>query len=72
MLPPSLNFIRYNLRTESWPFSRVGHHNILAVPLHWSQAVVQQTGGDIRIRLNVVPTPDLENTFRKFGDASWE
>ena len=45
---------------------------ILAVPLHWSQEVVQQTGGDIRIRLNVVPTPDLENTFRKFGEASWE
>ena len=45
---------------------------VLAVPIHSSQEIVQRNGGDIRIRINVVKTPDLENTFRKFGEYSWE
>jgi predicted DNA-binding transcriptional regulator YafY len=45
---------------------------VLAVPIHNSQEIVQKSGGDIRIRLHVVKTPDLENTFRKFGEFCWE
>jgi predicted DNA-binding transcriptional regulator YafY len=45
---------------------------VQAVPLHSSQEIVQQNGGEIRIRIYVVPTPDLENVFRKYGEFSWE
>ena len=45
---------------------------VLAVPIHSSQEVVQQNGGDVRIRWELIPTPDLENTFKKFGDFCWE
>ena len=45
---------------------------VQAVPLHHSQEIVESRGGDIRIRLTVIPTPDLENTFRKFGAYSWD
>lgn len=45
---------------------------VQAVPLHPSQEIVENRGGDIRIRLTLVPTPDLENTFRKFGEFSWD
>ena len=45
---------------------------VQAVPIHSSQELVQQQGGDIRIRLHLIPTPDLENTFRKFGDFCWD
>lgn len=45
---------------------------VQAVPIHASQELVQQQGGDIRIRLHLIPTPDLENTFRKFGDFCWD
>lgn len=44
---------------------------VQAVPLHSSQEIVQQNGGEIRIRIFVVPTPDLENVFRKYGEYSW-
>lgn len=45
---------------------------VQAVPLHPSQEIVDNRGGDIRIRLTLVPTPDLDNTFRKFGEFCWE
>ena len=45
---------------------------VQAVPIHPTQEIVQQEGGDIRIRLQLIRTPDLENVFRKFGEFSWE
>jgi hypothetical protein len=46
---------------------------VVAVPLHHSQQVVQTlSNGDIRIRLEVFKTPDLDNLFRKYGEFSWE
>jgi len=45
---------------------------VQAVPLHASQEIIETRGGDIRIRLTLIPTPDLDNVFRKFGEYSWE
>lgn len=45
---------------------------VQAVPLHHSQEIVQRDGGNIRIRLYVYPTPDVENVFNKYGENSWE
>jgi hypothetical protein len=36
-----------------------------------SQEIVQKTGGEIRIRLFVYDTPDVQNVFRKYGEDSW-
>ncbi len=36
-----------------------------------SQEIVQKTGGEIRIRLFVYDTPDVQNVFRKSGEDSW-
>ena len=44
---------------------------VQAVPIHPSQEIVQKTGGEIRIRLSVYDTPDVQNVFRKYGDDSW-
>lgn len=45
---------------------------VQAVPLHHTQEIVQREGGNIRIRLFVFNTPDLQNLFNKFGTDSWE
>lgn len=45
---------------------------VQAVPIHPSQQIVQKSGGDIRIQIQVYNTPDLQNVFRKFGEYSWE
>ena len=45
---------------------------VQAVPIHASQEIVQKSGGEIRIRLFVYDTPDVQNVFRKFGEDSWE
>jgi hypothetical protein len=44
---------------------------VQAVPIHPSQEIVQKTGGEIRIRLSVYDTPDVQNVFRKYGEDSW-
>jgi hypothetical protein len=45
---------------------------VQAVPIHASQEIVQKSGGEIRIRLFVYDTPDVQNIFRKFGEDSWD
>ena len=45
---------------------------VQAVPIHPSQEIVQKTGGEIRIRLFVYNTPDVQNVFNKYGSDSWE
>jgi hypothetical protein len=45
---------------------------VQAVPIHASQEIVQKSGGEIRIRLFVYDTPDVQNVFRKFGEDSWD
>jgi predicted DNA-binding transcriptional regulator YafY len=45
---------------------------VQAVPIHPSQEIVQKSGGEIRIRMFVYDTPDVQNVFRKFGEDSWE
>ncbi len=45
---------------------------VQAVPIHPSQEIVQKTGGEIRIRLYVYNTPDVQNVFNKYGSDSWE
>ena len=45
---------------------------VQAVPIHASQEIVQKSGGEIRIRLFVYDTPDVQNVFRKFGPDSWD
>jgi hypothetical protein len=45
---------------------------VQAVPIHASQEIVQKSGGEIRIRMFVYDTPDVQNVFRKFGEDSWE
>jgi len=44
---------------------------VQAVPIHASQEIVQKSGGEIRIRMFVYDTPDVQNVFRKFGEDSW-
>jgi hypothetical protein len=44
---------------------------VQAVPIHPSQEIVQKSGGEIRIRMFVYDTPDVQNVFRKFGEDSW-
>jgi hypothetical protein len=45
---------------------------VQAVPIHPSQEIVQKSGGEIRIRMFVYDTPDVQNVFRKFGEDSWD
>ena len=45
---------------------------VQAVPIHASQEIVQKSGGEIRIRMFVYDTPDVQNVFRKFGEDSWD
>jgi hypothetical protein len=45
---------------------------VQAVPIQASQEIVQKSGGEIRIRLFVYDTPDVQNVFRKFGEDSWD
>ncbi len=45
---------------------------VQTVPIHPSQEIVQKSGGEIRIRLYVYNTPDVQNVFNKYGSDSWE
>ena len=45
---------------------------VQAVPIHASQEIVQKSGGEIRIRMFVYDTPDVQNVFRTFGEDSWD
>ena len=46
--------------------------HVEAVPLHRSQKVVQRDGVNIRIRMEVYDTPELNGIFAKFGSDCWE
>lgn len=46
--------------------------HVEAVPLHKSQQVVQRSGAEIRIRLEVYDTKELKGVLAKYGKDCWE
>lgn len=45
---------------------------IEAVPLHWTQQIIQRKGIDIRVKLNVYDTNELQAVLSRYGEDCWE